>query len=372
MRRAIVTGAAVAALLGLAPGALGQATTPDPATTTPTEPVVPVAPPTHPAMTTGWGAVTTSGEALRAAPDPAATISGTVASTGIAGRADAVRRDAAGAVWVRLAFPGAVAGWAPGDAIRAVPAPATLSAGTVRALTEATASLGSRAALVVRDPWGRTLFAAGSPSPLMLASVTKLATVSAALSADPSLPLASVAAILRPSDNAKAQALSNHLGSGSRTLGARRAADHAAALGAVWHVVDGSGLSRGNRAAAGEVADLLLGVRDEPGFLTLFRGLPVAGRTGTLEWRMHGTSATGRVRAKTGTYDDWRVSSLAGYFWPAGSGLRPERAYVVVSLENGASPYRARPVQDAIAAALTARGALTPAVAAPLGITRVR
>ena len=58
--------------------------------------------------------------------------------------------------------------------------------------------------------------------------------------------------------------------------------------------------------------------------------------------------------------DDWRASSLAGYFWPAGSGLSPERAYVVVSLENGRSPYRARPVQDTIAAALTARGAFTP------------
>jgi D-alanyl-D-alanine carboxypeptidase/D-alanyl-D-alanine-endopeptidase (penicillin-binding protein 4) len=191
----------------------------------------------------------------------------------------------------------------------------------------------------------------------MLASVTKLATVAAALSADPSLPLRPVAAILRPSDNARAQALSDALGAGSRALGARRAADHAAALGADWRVVDGSGLSRANRAPAGEVADLLLGVREEPGFRTLFRGLPVAGRTGTLAWRMRGTSAAGRVRAKTGTYDVWRVSSLAGYLWPAGSGLSPERALVVVSLANGVSPYRARPVQDAIATALTARGA---------------
>ena len=354
MRRAIVTAAAVVALLPAAPGALGQA------------------PPTHPASTTGWGAVTTPGEMLRAGPDATAPASGTVASTRVAGRAQSLSRDAAGAVWVRLAFPDAVTGWAPGAAIRAVPAPAALSAGTLRILTRANASLGPRAALVVRDGWGRTLFAAGTRRPLMLASVTKLATVSAALSADPSLPAASVAAILRPSDNAKAQALSNVLGSGSRTLGARRAADHAAALGAAWHVVDGSGLSRANRAVAGEVADLLLGIRDEPGFRTLFRGLPVAGRTGTLEWRMRGTGAAGRVRAKTGTYDDWRASSLAGDFWPAGSGLSPERAYVVVSLENGVSPYRARPMQDVIAAALTARGALTPAGPSPVGITSVR
>ncbi|HMN99467.1 MAG TPA: D-alanyl-D-alanine carboxypeptidase [Miltoncostaeaceae bacterium] len=361
MRRAIVTVAAAATLIGAAPAALGQTTTPDPATTAPTAPVAPVAPPTHPAAATGWGAFAAPAGALRPAPDPGVPPSGTVASARIAGRATGVARDASGAVWVRLAFPGAVAGWAPGDAIRAVPPPAALSPGAVRTLTGATASLGPRAALVVRDPWGRTVFAAGTPRPLMLASVTKLATVSAALSADPSLPVGPVAAILRPSDNAKAQALSNVLGSGSRTLGARRAADHAAALGAAWQVVDGSGLSRGNRAPAGEVADLLLGIRDEPAFRTLFRGLPVAGRTGTLEWRMRGTSAAGRVRAKTGTYDVWRASSLAGYFWPAGAGLGPERAFVVVSLENGVPPYRARPVQDAVAAALTARGALTPA-----------
>ncbi|MGE0028205.1 MAG: D-alanyl-D-alanine carboxypeptidase [Thermoleophilia bacterium] len=357
MRRAILTVAA-AVVLAASPAAFGQATAPDP--TAPTAPVPPVPPPTHPAMATGWGAVIAPGEALRAAPDAAATASGTVASTRIAGRAQAVTRDAEGTVWVRLAFPGALHGWVPGDAVRAVPAPVALSAGTVRTLTAARATLGARAALLVRDPWARTLFAAGSRSPLMLASVTKLATVSAALSVNPSMPLRSVAAILGPSDNAKAQALSDVLGSGSRSLGARRAADHAAALGAEWHVADGSGLSRANRAAAGEVADLLLGIRDEPAFLTLFRALPVAGRTGTLEWRMRGTSAMGRVRAKTGTYDDWRVSSLAGYFWPAGSGLSPERAYVVVSLENGVSPYRARPVQDTVAAALTARGALVP------------
>jgi D-alanyl-D-alanine carboxypeptidase/D-alanyl-D-alanine-endopeptidase (penicillin-binding protein 4) len=318
-------------------------------------------------MTTGWAGVTAPGGTLHALPDPAAQVTAAVASTRIAGRATAIRRDAAGAVWVRLAFPDAATGWAPGDAIRAVPAPAALAARTRRTLTRANASLGRRAALVVRDRWGRTLFAAGTRRPLSLASVTKLATVSAALSAEPSMPLRSVAAILGPSDNAKAQALSNHLGAGSRALGARMAVEHAAALGADWRVIDGSGLSPANRASAGEVADLLLGIRDEPGFRTLLRGLPVAGRTGTLAWRMRGTSAHGRLRAKTGSLFDTPTSSLAGYFWPAGSGLSPDRALVVVSLENGSSPYRARPVQDAVAAALTERGAF-----APPAVARVR
>jgi D-Ala-D-Ala carboxypeptidase 3 (S13) family len=359
MRRAPTTLAA-AVVLVFSPAALGQTTVSDPGATTPTRPV---APPKHRAMATGWGAMVAAGTALLSAPDAAAAPSGTVTGTRVAGRARTVRRDDAGAVWVRLSFPGAVTGWAPAAQVRALPAPVALSAGTRRILTRANASLGARAALVVRDQWGRTLFATGTLRPLSLASVTKVATVSAALSVNPSLPLRSVAAILAPSDNVKAQALSDRLGSGSRVLGARRAVEHAAVLGADWRLVDGSGLSPANRASAGEVADLLLGIRDEPGFRTLLRGMPMAGRTGTLAGRMIGTSAAGRVRAKTGSLFDRPTSSLAGYFWPAGSGLSPSRALVVVSLENGASPYRARPVQDAIARALTARGALAPPAA---------
>ncbi len=362
MRRALPTLGVVVVLVS-SPAALGQTTVSDPGPRAPTTPTAPVVPPTHRAMATGWGAMVVAGAALLSAPDAAAAPSGTVTSTRVAGRARTVQRDSAGAVWVRMSFPDAVTGWAPAARVRALPAPVALSARTRRILTRANASLGARAALVVRDQWGRTLFAAGTHRPLSLASVTKMATVSAALRADPALPLRSVAAILAPSDNLRAQALSDRLGSGSHVLGARRAVEHAAALGADWRLVDGSGLSPANRASAGEVADLLLGVRDEPGFRTLLRGMPMAGRTGTLAGRMIGTSAAGRVRAKTGSLFDHPTSSLAGYFWPAGSGLSPERALVVVSLENGASPYRARPVQDAVATALTARGALVPATA---------
>ncbi len=353
--------AAVLGLALLAPHALAQEPVPPVPPPAPVPPVAPapVPPPTHPATTTGWGAVLVAGETLRDAPLLTAPATGAVPSARIAGRAQAVQMDADGAVWVRLAFPDALSGWAPGEAIRAVPVPPTLAPATRRALTRATASLGRRSALVVRDPFGRTLFAAGTQQPLSIASVTKLATVSAALRATPALPLRSAAAILGPSDNARAERLSTALGSGDRALGARRAVDHLALLGAQWRLVDGSGLSPANRASAGEVADLLLGVRDEPGFRTLFRGMPVAGRNGTLQWRMRGTAAEGRVRAKTGTLFDFPASALAGYVWPAGSGLSPDRALVVVALENGVSPYRARPVQDVIAATLAAPGALT-------------
>ncbi len=354
--------AAAAALAVLAPAALGQGTTPTtPAVPLPppvTPPVTPVAPPQHPAVDAGWGVTLVADETLRATPDVAAAPAGVVPSTRIAGRAQSVTRDAAGAVWVRMGYPDALTGWLPGEAVVAIPAPLEVSPATKRTLTRATASLGRRAALVVRDPWGRTVFAAGSQQPLSIASVTKLATVSAALTAMP-LDLRSVAAILGPSDNEKAQALSNRLGAGNRALGARRAVEHAASIGAGWTLVDGSGLSPANRASAGEVADLLLGVREEPGFRTLFRGMPVAGRSGTLQWRMRGSAADGRVRAKTGTLFDNPTSSLAGYVWPAGSGLSPDRAYVFAALENGVSPYRARPVHDVIATALAARGAFT-------------
>lgn len=355
MRRPCLPVAALVLLCLTAPAVAQEGVT-APAPGVPT--AEPLPPPTHPAIGCGWGVALVTGETLRVAPDSAAPTAGVVPSTRIAGRAQAVERDAMGAVWVRLAFPDALAGWAPGEAIRAVPAPPSLTPAARRTLTRATASLGRRSAVVVRDPWGRTLFAAGAREPLSIASVTKLATVSAALRATPSLPLRSVAAILGPSDNDRAQTLSNRLGGGGRALGARAAVDHAAMLGAGWRLVDGSGLSPANRATAGEVADLLLRVREEPGFRTLFRGMAVGGRTGTLERRMRGTAAEGRVRAKTGTLFDDPASALAGYVWPAGSGLSPDRALVLVSLENGTSPYRARPVQDAIASALAAPGAL--------------
>ncbi len=319
--------------------------------------MAPVAP-ALPVIDSGWARALVAGETLRAAPGVGASAVAAVPSSRIAGRAGPVALDADGTAWVRMAFPDRIAGWAPRAAVVAVPAPPVVAPATRRVLTRGVAALGRDSALVVRDPFGRTLFAAGTRAPLSIASVTKLATVTTALQAR-ALPLRSVAAVLGPSDNARAQALSTGVGGGSRALGARRAMAATAALGATWHLVDGSGLSPSNRASAGEVADLLLGVRETPRFRTFFRGMPVAARSGTLADRMGGTAAAGRVRAKTGSLFDTPTSALAGYVWPAGSGLSPDRALVMVMLVNRVSPYRARPVQDAIAAALAAPGALT-------------
>jgi len=353
--RALVAALVLAVATPLATAQAPPVTAPVP--TTPVPPVTPPPPPTHRALSTGWAVTLLAGETLRATPDVAGAATVTVASTRIAGRAQRAAFDAEGAVWVRLAYPDAVAGWVPGDAITAAPAPPVVSPRTRRVLTRSVSSLGRDAALVVRDPLGRTLFAAGTTAPLSIASVTKLATVTAALRTR-DLTLARVAAILGPSDNERAQALSTLVGGGNRALGARRTVDALATLGAGWRLVDGSGLSPSNRASAGEVADLLLGVRETRHFRTLFRGMPVAGRSGTLSDRMRGTAAQGRVRAKTGSLFDNPTSSLAGYVWPAGSGLSPDRALVMVILVNRVSPYRARPVQDTVATALAAPGAL--------------
>jgi serine-type D-Ala-D-Ala carboxypeptidase/endopeptidase (penicillin-binding protein 4) len=64
---------------------------------------------------------------------------------------------------------------------------------------------------------------------------------------------------------------------------------------------DGSGLSRANGRSAREWRVLLQGARTQPWAPLLVNAMPLAGRTGTLAGRFHGTAAEGNVRAKTGT-----------------------------------------------------------------------
>ncbi|MGA9364484.1 MAG: D-alanyl-D-alanine carboxypeptidase/D-alanyl-D-alanine-endopeptidase [Bacteroidota bacterium] len=77
-------------------------------------------------------------------------------------------------------------------------------------------------------------------------------------------------------------------------------------------MADGSGVSHYNLVNAETIVDLLSAMYSDKDLFDLFyRSLPVAGLDGTLEKRMKGTSAEGRVRAKTGTESG--VSSLSGY-----------------------------------------------------------
>ncbi|HZE88313.1 MAG TPA: D-alanyl-D-alanine carboxypeptidase/D-alanyl-D-alanine-endopeptidase [Verrucomicrobiae bacterium] len=78
--------------------------------------------------------------------------------------------------------------------------------------------------------------------------------------------------------------------------------------------VDGSGLSSDNRVSANMLARLLLATRNDfhaaPEFMA---SLPIGGVDGTLDHRMTSSSATRKIRAKTGFING--VSSLSGYAW---------------------------------------------------------
>lgn len=132
---------------------------------------------------------------------------------------------------------------------------------------------------------------------------------------------------------------------GTTRGGARVAMAYARSLGARVRLVDGSGLSRSDRAAPAEVAQLLDGLRDKPGFAKLYASLPVAGRDGTLSSRMRHGRARGRCHAKTGTLSD--VSALSGYCETRGG-----RMLVFSVLMNHANIYTARAIQDRVANAL--------------------
>jgi D-alanyl-D-alanine carboxypeptidase/D-alanyl-D-alanine-endopeptidase (penicillin-binding protein 4) len=106
-------------------------------------------------------------------------------------------------------------------------------------------------------------------------------------------------------------------GAGTTAAGARVVAAFARSLGSGVHAVDGSGLTRSNRASPQQVVDLLLAMRDQPAGEDFVEDLAVAGREGTVDDRMHGTAADGRCRVKTGTLTG--VSNLSGYcFNPSG------------------------------------------------------
>jgi D-alanyl-D-alanine carboxypeptidase/D-alanyl-D-alanine-endopeptidase (penicillin-binding protein 4) len=76
-------------------------------------------------------------------------------------------------------------------------------------------------------------------------------------------------------------------------------------------LVDGSGLSRRGVISVEALLTVLRRMHDPAGASPFVRALPVAGVDGSLEQRMRGTAAEGRVRAKTGTMSN--VRALAGY-----------------------------------------------------------
>lgn len=110
--------------------------------------------------------------------------------------------------------------------------------------------------------------------------------------------------------------LGAHFGKGGTTAaGAAVVSGFARNHGSGIHSVDGSGLTRSNRASPRQVADLLLAMRDEPVAEKFILDLALAGEEGTVDDRMKGTAAFGRCRVKTGTLTG--VSALSGYCFNA-------------------------------------------------------
>ncbi|MFL5898747.1 MAG: D-alanyl-D-alanine carboxypeptidase/D-alanyl-D-alanine-endopeptidase [Solirubrobacterales bacterium] len=100
-------------------------------------------------------------------------------------------------------------------------------------------------------------------------------------------------------------------GTGTTAAGAEVIEAFARSHGSGVHAVDGSGLTRSNRASPRQVVSLLLAMRQDPAGDDFVQDLALTGHEGTVADRMHGTAAYGRCRTKTGTITG--VSNLSGY-----------------------------------------------------------
>lgn len=166
-----------------------------------------------------------------------------------------------------------------------------------------------------------------------------------------SLPMSTIIRLTnRPSDNYLAEMLIKALGasfggSGTTPGGARVVSSHLRSMGVGARVVDGSGLSRLNRASPRQFVTLLTAM-DRSSVAGAFRdSLAVAGRSGTLASRMRGTTAAGRCQGKTGTLNG--VTGLSGYCDTIGG-----RRLAFSILMNGVSVSGGRSLQNAATVAI--------------------
>jgi D-alanyl-D-alanine carboxypeptidase/D-alanyl-D-alanine-endopeptidase (penicillin-binding protein 4) len=186
---------------------------------------------------------------------------------------------------------------------------------------------------------------------------------SAEIAAVESAPLGEIVErTLAVSDNNAAEVLAHHVGrvvadDASFTGGATAVLDVLGRLGvdtAGASLYDGSGLSRRDRLTPETLLDVLRVAASEehPELRSVLTGLPVAGFTGSLQWRFDDApaAARGRVRAKTGTLTG--VSGLAGLV----TDLDGNRMVFVAVADRIAQPrtLAARRALDLIAGALAA------------------
>ena len=162
-----------------------------------------------------------------------------------------------------------------------------------RALRRAGVAVRARVALGAAPAGGQRIAAVRSPVISRLAEATNV-----------------------PSNNFFAETLLKLIGARFGTAGSSRAGAAVVAQFARRHdsrvrAVDGSGLTRSNRASPARVVRFLQSVRDDEIGDDFIQSLALTGREGTVASRMRGTAAEGRCRAKTGTLTG--VSNLSGY-----------------------------------------------------------
>ncbi|MTD44283.1 D-alanyl-D-alanine carboxypeptidase/D-alanyl-D-alanine-endopeptidase [Conexibacter sp. W3-3-2] len=161
-------------------------------------------------------------------------------------------------------------------------------------------------------------------------------------------PMAQLAATTnQPSDNFYAEMLVKGLGArfGSAGTTAAGIAVMRTTLRGIGvrptAMVDGSGLSRADKASPRQLVTLLQAMDRQPTDVrTAWRtSLPVIGRSGTLAGRMRGTAAEGRCSAKTGTLRG--VSALSGFCTTTGG-----RSVYFSLLENAVDALAAKRIED--------------------------
>lgn len=156
-------------------------------------------------------------------------------------------------------------------------------------------------------------------------------------------PMATLAAITnQPSDNFYAEMLVKGLGAhhgkaGTTTAGIAVMKTTLRAIGVrPKAMVDGSGLSRADKASPRQIITLLQAMdRQESAVTSAWRAsLAVVGRSGTLAGRMRGTAASSRCRGKTGTLRG--VSALSGLCTTTG-GRNVYFSFVENAIDAGAA-----------------------------------
>lgn len=172
--------------------------------------------------------------------------------------------------------------------------PATLAAAKLaRGLRGAGVTVRPQVALGVAPPTAEQVAVVRSPTMAQLSAATNV-----------------------PSNNFYAEMLIKLLGArfgsgGTTASGAAVVSKFAREQGSAVRAVDGSGLTRSNRASPAQVGRFLQAMRGDEVGEQFIGSLALAGREGTVDDRMDGTAAAGRCRTKTGTLTG--VSTLSGY-----------------------------------------------------------